>query len=758
MPKPPPTSWVSTRIVVSGTLNTPSASSLRTTATPCVRRDQRVALASPRPTCRCRRAAPSRPAQAACRRAARARHARRCAKAASTAAALPSVQSSAMLPGRASWIAGAPLRDRALDVGRARRVRRSRCAPLRRRPAPAPASPPPRSRPARRHSGCGRPPAPASRRRTSACRRGRETPRPAGSRRARRPRDRVPVKTPSTPGIARAARDIDAADRRMADRRAHEHAVGLARHVEVVGEPPAAGEQRLVLAAQRAVIAAEACACCPSCQVRRLPCCGLQRWLHAAKSQVGLTPARGADEIADQGITSSIMAEGGAANKHPRCRATSGTAGCHDKHKQAHGRAHAHARKIRARRIGFGRRRDRSPASPASAQAQDKGPIRIGFLPPITGPLASPGAEMVNGFRLFWEQAGMTAGGRKVEIVTGDTTCNPDQALTQARRLVLQEKVHFMVGPLCGHEGPAVAQVSKETGVPLVMDAAGADNVTKWDRTPTVVRTAISSSQIGHPFGEYLYKELGLRNVTFIGQDYTFGHEVTLGAIKTFTGARRQGRAADLESDRHQGLRHHHQHHSRRHRRRRRDHRRRRPHPPVRRLVQLRHGQEAQDLRRLLAAGRHAAAGRRPRGRPDQQFAAICRPASTRRRTRRSSTPMRRSTSGCRHGSPSRPIPPGLWTKAAIDSINGNVEDRDAFLKAMRTVQIKAPRGPLKLDAYDNPIQNVYVAQGREDKASGARRRADQPSRSRPTRRCRSSGPGSPRSSSRAAPTSADAS
>jgi len=71
--------------------------------------------------------------------------------------------------------------------------------------------------------------------------------------------------------------------------------------------------------------------------------------------------------------------------------------------------------------------------------------------------------------------------------------------------------------------------------VPLVMDAAGADNVTKWDRSPTVVRTAISSSQIGHPFGEYLYKDLGLRNVTFIGQDYTFGHEVTLGAIKTFT-------------------------------------------------------------------------------------------------------------------------------------------------------------------------------------------------------------------------------
>ena len=172
-------------------------------------------------------------------------------------------------------------------------------------------------------------------------------------------------------------------------------------------------------------------------------------------------------------------------------------------------------------------------AAPA-AHAQT-GPIRIGLLPPLTGPLASPGKDMQDGFTLFWEQAKYTAGGRKVEVVVGDTTCNPDQALNQARRLVLQEKVHFLVGPLCGHEGPAVSQVSKETGIPLVMDPAGADTVTKWDRVPTVVRTNISASQIGHPWGEYLYKELGLRNVTFIGQDYTFGHEVTLGAVKTYT-------------------------------------------------------------------------------------------------------------------------------------------------------------------------------------------------------------------------------
>ena len=48
--------------------------------------------------------------------------------------------------------------------------------------------------------------------------------------------------------------------------------------------------------------------------------------------------------------------------------------------------------------------------------------------------------------KMFWEKNNYTAGGRKVELVIADTTCNPDQALTQARRLALQEKVNFLLG------------------------------------------------------------------------------------------------------------------------------------------------------------------------------------------------------------------------------------------------------------------------------------------------------------------------
>jgi branched-chain amino acid transport system substrate-binding protein len=52
----------------------------------------------------------------------------------------------------------------------------------------------------------------------------------------------------------------------------------------------------------------------------------------------------------------------------------------------------------------------------------------------------------------------------------------------------------------------------------------------------------------------------------------------------------------------------------------------------------------------------------------------------------------------------------GRWIHEAAKAIDGNVENNEAFLAALRKVEIPdAPRGPIKLDAHDNPIQNVYV-------------------------------------------------
>ena len=342
------------------------------------------------------------------------------------------------------------------------------------------------------------------------------------------------------------------------------------------------------------------------------------------------------------------------------------------------------------------------------AMAQQTGPIRIGVLAPITGPLAAPGAEMIDGLKMFWEQNKYTAGGRKIELVIADTTCNPDQALTQARRLALQEKVAFLLGPLCGHEGPAVAQVSKETGVPLVMDAAGADSITKWDRTPSVIRTAVSASQIGHPFGDYLYKELGARNVTFIASDYTWGHEVAGGMVRTFTalggkvnkmiwaplattdyGASLAAIPADSDA----------------------------VVAVVAGVARIRLFEAWFNFGYDKKFKLHGGYWLHEDAIPQIDARAVGLISNSVHYVAGIDTPENKAFVDD-YARRYKKLPSwfaesaytaGNWTKIAIDSIKGNVEDRSAFLKAMRAVRINAPRGPLKLDEYDNPIQNVYI-------------------------------------------------
>jgi len=51
----------------------------------------------------------------------------------------------------------------------------------------------------------------------------------------------------------------------------------------------------------------------------------------------------------------------------------------------------------------------------------------------------------------------------------------------------------------------------------------------------------------------------------------------------------------------------------------------------------------------------------------------------------------------------------GRWIAEAVKAVEGKVEDREAFLAALKKVSIPdALRGPVKLDASGNPIQNVY--------------------------------------------------
>jgi branched-chain amino acid transport system substrate-binding protein len=169
-----------------------------------------------------------------------------------------------------------------------------------------------------------------------------------------------------------------------------------------------------------------------------------------------------------------------------------------------------------------------------SARAQST-PIKIGFLAPLTGVIASGGREMVDGANMWLERVKSEAGGRKIDLIVEDDGSTPDIALQKARRLVEQNEVHFLMGCLLANTGLAVANYVKGNGVPYFLPIIAADDLTQRARVKNVIRSGgYTSSQTTHPFGDWALKQ-GYKKIATISQDYAFGHEQCGGFAQVFT-------------------------------------------------------------------------------------------------------------------------------------------------------------------------------------------------------------------------------
>ncbi len=173
-------------------------------------------------------------------------------------------------------------------------------------------------------------------------------------------------------------------------------------------------------------------------------------------------------------------------------------------------------------------------SAPATGSSAPK-VIKIGFLAPETGNAAASGADMIHGWQMWWKQHGSTIDGYKVETTFYDTGSDPQQALTKARQAVQQDGMQMIVGPYLASSGLAVAPYLEQSQVPFFMPTVSADDLTQRTRSPYLIRTAgWTSSQTTHPAGTWAYDQ-GYHTVVTIGSEYAFGYETVGGFAQTFT-------------------------------------------------------------------------------------------------------------------------------------------------------------------------------------------------------------------------------
>lgn len=174
-----------------------------------------------------------------------------------------------------------------------------------------------------------------------------------------------------------------------------------------------------------------------------------------------------------------------------------------------------------------------------SSGSSTGGVIHAGVLAPLTGNGAPSGADMENGWKLYFQINGDKVCNGAYTITTDfeDTASDPNTALAKAKAMVQQNGVQFIEGPLFANEGYAVAAYTEAQHIPLFPSVSSSDDLTQRQANPYLLRIAgWSSSLPSHPFGDWIFKNHPeYKKIVTIGEDYAFGYENVGGFVDTFT-------------------------------------------------------------------------------------------------------------------------------------------------------------------------------------------------------------------------------
>jgi branched-chain amino acid transport system substrate-binding protein len=162
-----------------------------------------------------------------------------------------------------------------------------------------------------------------------------------------------------------------------------------------------------------------------------------------------------------------------------------------------------------------------SLAKPAIAA---KEPIRMGYLPALTGPSSSTGIGINRGVQLAVEEINATGGidGRQIELITRDTQSDPTKAVNGAAELAKGEKVHVVLGPVNSGESLAVVPLLARSNTPQV-HPCWVDTLTDPKKYPMCFRNAPTNQQIGGAANRYVVEVLKRKKVAVVSDTTGYG-------------------------------------------------------------------------------------------------------------------------------------------------------------------------------------------------------------------------------------------
>ena len=170
-------------------------------------------------------------------------------------------------------------------------------------------------------------------------------------------------------------------------------------------------------------------------------------------------------------------------------------------------------------------------ATPAWAASE----IKIGFMTTLSGPASAPGIDQRDAFNLAIKTLGGELGGLKANVITVDDQFSPDAAKQAADRLLRRDKIDVLTGIIYSNVMLAVAPAAFQNKTVVVSSNAGPAQLAGKECSPYFF-SASWQNDATHEAGGQLVTNLGLKKVALIAPNYPAGRDAAAGFKRFYKG------------------------------------------------------------------------------------------------------------------------------------------------------------------------------------------------------------------------------
>ena len=172
-------------------------------------------------------------------------------------------------------------------------------------------------------------------------------------------------------------------------------------------------------------------------------------------------------------------------------------------------------------------------AAAFAAHAADT--VKIGFVSTLSGPNASVGLDIRDGFNLGLKLLGGKLGGLKADVIILDDQLNPEAAKQHVDRLIKRDRVDFVTGVVFSNVVLAVAPQVTEAKTFFIGPNAGPAQYTGAQCNPFFFSSSWPSEAYSEAAGQYV-TERGFKNVLFLAPNYQGGKDAANGFKRYYKG------------------------------------------------------------------------------------------------------------------------------------------------------------------------------------------------------------------------------